>query len=137
MSSAARLVTKTQDSSEAALTTERPSLTKLWIYTNYDCNLSCTYCVAESGPRTPRRVLDLETVQRVVDEAVALDFSHLYLTGGEPFLLDDIYDMLAYASARAQTTVLTNGMLFNSKWPEPMPQLKSKAKMMKRAMPSA
>ena len=26
---------------------------KLWIYTNYDCNLSCTYCVAEASPRAP------------------------------------------------------------------------------------
>jgi MoaA/NifB/PqqE/SkfB family radical SAM enzyme len=87
----------------------------LWIYTNYDCNLSCSYCVAESGPWAPRRVLDLKTVQRVVDEAVALDFGQLYLTGGEPFLLDTIYDMLAYASARAQTTVLTNGVLFSAR----------------------
>jgi sulfatase maturation enzyme AslB (radical SAM superfamily) len=23
---------------------------KLWLYTNYDCNLSCSYCVAESTP---------------------------------------------------------------------------------------
>jgi len=84
---------------------------KLWIYTNYDCNLSCTYCVAESSPRAPRRALELDTVRRLVDEAVALDFGHLYFTGGEPFILDEIYDMLAHASARAETTVLTNAML--------------------------
>ena len=28
-------------------------LSKLWIYTNYDCNLRCTYCVAESHPARP------------------------------------------------------------------------------------
>lgn len=32
---------------------------KLWIYTNYDCNLRCTYCVAESSPLTPRRPADI------------------------------------------------------------------------------
>jgi MoaA/NifB/PqqE/SkfB family radical SAM enzyme len=114
VSSVSRLDSLTRTESEAVSPGERPSLTKLWIYTNYDCNLSCTYCVAESGPRAPRRVLELEIVQRLVDEAVALGLSHLYFTGGEPFLLDEIYDMLAYASARAQTTVLTNGMLFNA-----------------------
>ncbi|MGI9147116.1 MAG: radical SAM protein [Chloroflexota bacterium] len=36
-----------------------------------------------------------------------------FFTGGEPFLLPDIYDMVAYASARVQTTVLTNAMLLH------------------------
>lgn len=85
-------------------------LTKLWLYTNYDCNLRCAYCVAESHPRAPRRALPLPTAARLIDEALPLGFTHLYFTGGEPFLLDDIYAMLAYASARAETTVLTNAI---------------------------
>lgn len=88
---------------------------KLWIYTNYDCNLSCSYCVAESSPRALRRAMPLELVQRLVDEAVALDFACLYFTGGEPFLLDDIYAMLAYSADRLPTTVLTNGMLLKGR----------------------
>jgi MoaA/NifB/PqqE/SkfB family radical SAM enzyme len=88
---------------------------KLWIYTNYDCNLKCSYCVAESSPRAPRRAIGLDNVKRLVDEAAALNFSHVFFTGGEPFLLDDIYDMLAYASARLPTTVLTNAMLLHGK----------------------
>ncbi len=88
---------------------------KLWIYTNYDCNLSCSYCVAESTPRAPRDAIGLENAQRLVDEAVELGFKELFFTGGEPFILDDIYVMLAYASARLKTTVLTNAMLFNGR----------------------
>ena len=84
---------------------------KLWIYTNYDCNLSCSYCVAESSPRAERRGLSIATVRRIVDEAVALGFQRLFFTGGEPFILDDIYDMLAYAAVRAETIVLTNASL--------------------------
>jgi sulfatase maturation enzyme AslB (radical SAM superfamily) len=86
-------------------------LWKLWIYTNYDCNLKCSYCVAKSGPSVPRRALGFANVQRLVDEAVALGFSDVFFTGGEPFLLDDIYEMLAYSAARVKTTVLTNAML--------------------------
>ena len=86
---------------------------KLWIYTNYDCNLRCRYCVARSSPNAPRRAIGLANVQRLVDEAVQLGFVHTFFTGGEPFLLPDIYDMLAYASARVQTTVLTNAMLLH------------------------
>ena len=88
---------------------------KLWIYTNYDCNLSCSYCLAESSPRAARRGLSLATVRRAVDEAVALGFGRVLLTGGEPFLLDDIYAMLAYASERMPTTVLTNAMLLRGR----------------------
>lgn len=88
---------------------------KLWIYTNYDCNLRCSYCVAKSGPNVPRRALGLKTVQRLVDEAVDLGFDHIFFTGGEPFILNDIYDMLAYSSARVRTNVLSNGMIIRGK----------------------
>lgn len=84
---------------------------KLWLYTNYDCNLRCSYCVAKSSPNAPRRALGLANAQRLVDEAVALGFSEIFFTGGEPFILNDIYDMLAYSSARVRTTVLTNAMI--------------------------
>ena len=86
-------------------------LWKLWLYTNYDCNLRCSYCVARSSPNAPRRALGLANVRRLVDEAVDLGFSELFFTGGEPFILNDIYDMLAYASARQRTNVLTNAMI--------------------------
>jgi MoaA/NifB/PqqE/SkfB family radical SAM enzyme len=86
-------------------------MSKLWIYTNYDCNLKCAYCLAESSPATPRRALSLSVVQQLIDEAAVLNFTEVFFTGGEPFILDDIYDMLAYASSRLKTTVLTNAML--------------------------
>ncbi|OGO36308.1 MAG: hypothetical protein A2Z03_02025 [Chloroflexi bacterium RBG_16_56_8] len=86
-------------------------LWKLWVYTNYDCNLRCSYCLAQSSPTALRRALGIENVKRLVDESVALGFDHVFFTGGEPFLLDDIYDMLGYSSTRIATTVLTNGML--------------------------
>jgi MoaA/NifB/PqqE/SkfB family radical SAM enzyme len=84
---------------------------KLWLYTNYDCNLRCSYCVARSSPNAARRALGLANVQRLVEEACDLGFDHVLFTGGEPFLLKDIYAMLAYAAARVKTTVLTNAML--------------------------
>jgi MoaA/NifB/PqqE/SkfB family radical SAM enzyme len=86
---------------------------KLWIYTNYDCNIRCSYCVAKSSPNAPRRAIGLANAKRLVDEAVALGFSDVFFTGGEPFLLNEIYDMLAYSSARVKTTVLTNAMILD------------------------
>jgi len=86
-------------------------LWKLWLYTNYDCNLKCSYCVAKSGPNARRRALGLANVKRLVDEAVQLGFEQVFFTGGEPFLLNEIYEMLGYSSTRIKTTVLTNAML--------------------------
>lgn len=87
----------------------------LWLYTNFDCNLSCPYCVTRSTPTAPRLALGLNNVLRVVDEAVALGFHDLFFTGGEPFMLDELYEMLAYASARVRTTVLTNAVLLRGR----------------------
>lgn len=88
---------------------------RLWIYTNFDCNLQCRYCVAESSPRAERRALALHTYLRLLDEAVATDVRELFLTGGEPFLLPDIATRLNAASERLPTTVLSNAMLYSGR----------------------
>jgi MoaA/NifB/PqqE/SkfB family radical SAM enzyme len=67
--------------------------------------------VAKSSPNAPRRSLGLANVRQLVDEALALGFGDIFFTGGEPFILNEIYEMLVYASARIRTTVLTNAML--------------------------
>jgi len=112
-----------QSGAEAA---EIPAIfTKLWLYTNFDCNLRCSYCVAESTPETPRRALGFSNMKRLVDEAVPLGFTDVFLTGGEPFLLEEIDRMLAYASARIHTTVLTNGVLLRGKQLEQLCAIKN------------
>ena len=70
-------------------------LPRLWIYTNYDCNLSCSYCVAESFVGAERRGVELAQVRRLIDEAVELGLTELFLTGGEPFILHDIMQMIS------------------------------------------
>ncbi len=86
-------------------------LPRLWIYTNYDCNLSCSYCVAESFVGAERNGVALHEVYRLIDEAVELEMMELFLTGGEPFILHDIFSMLQYGLERMHVTVLSNGIL--------------------------
>ena len=90
---------------------DRPLGSRLWLYTNFDCNLRCDYCCVRSSPKAPRRALGLERVRRIAREAAALGVAEIFVTGGEPFLLEDIGDILAACAAAAPTTVLTNGML--------------------------
>jgi uncharacterized radical SAM superfamily Fe-S cluster-containing enzyme len=90
----------------------RPVGSRLWLYTNFDCNLHCDYCCVRSSPTSPRRELGLARVQRIAREAAELGVKEIFVTGGEPFLLEDIGDILLSCAATAPTTVLTNGMLF-------------------------
>src|SRR5216683_5570304 len=90
----------------------RPVGSRLWLYTNFDCNLHCDYCCVRSSPTAPRRELGLARVQRIAREAAELGVKEIFVTGGEPFLLEEIGDILLSCAAAAPTTVLTNGMLF-------------------------
>lgn len=90
----------------------RPIGSRLWLYTNFDCNLRCDYCCVRSSPTAPRRELGLTRVQRIAREAEDLGVKEIFVTGGEPFLLQDIGEILLACSGAAPTTVLTNGMLF-------------------------
>jgi TusA-related sulfurtransferase len=91
---------------------ERPVGSRVWLYANFDCNLHCDYCCVRSSPTAPQRALGLERVRRIASEAAELGVAELFVTGGEPFLLPDIAEILIACATAAPTTVLTNGMLF-------------------------
>jgi len=88
---------------------------RLWVYSNFHCNLACDYCVVASSPSARRRELSPERFAALVDEALAEGFQELYLTGGEPFVHPRIVEMIEYASDRMTTVVLTNAMLFTGR----------------------
>ena len=85
---------------------------RLWVYTNYDCNLACSYCLVSSSPTVAHRGLPLDTFRQVVDEARELGCAELFLTGGEPAIVPHLPEMIAYATPWMRTTLLTNGMLW-------------------------
>jgi len=93
----------------------RPLGSRLWLYTNFHCNLRCDYCCVRSSPTAARRELGLERVRRIAREAAELGVKEIFVTGGEPFLLEDIGEILVSCAAAAPTTVLTNGMLFTGR----------------------
>jgi MoaA/NifB/PqqE/SkfB family radical SAM enzyme len=104
-------------------------LHRLWIYTNYDCNLSCSYCVAESYVGAERNGVALQEVYRLIDEAVELGMTDLFLTGGEPFILHDIFSMLHYGLERMHVTVLSNGILIKGKRLEQLEALPNRERL--------
>ena len=68
---------------------------RLWLYVNYHCNLTCTYCLTESGPGVARRLLPLQRLPHLAHEARETGFTALGVTGGEPFLVAGLAGALA------------------------------------------
>ena len=88
---------------------------RLWFYTNYHCNLACRYCLTESKPDAPRRLLPRETIEAIAHEAADAGFTSFGVTGGEPFLRADMVELLEHLTGFLPTVVLTNGTLFTDR----------------------
>ncbi len=85
---------------------------RLWLYSNYHCNLECAYCLTESGPLVVRREIPVERLGDLAQEAAQLGFTSLGVTGGEPFLSPGLADALPAMARQLPTLVLSNGTLF-------------------------
>jgi AdoMet-dependent heme synthase len=90
-------------------------LSTLWVQvTGTWCNLQCVHCINASGPKHPwLKSLGTETVKRSIREAETFGVKEIYFTGGEPFLHEDITELLAFALRVAPTTILTNGTMID------------------------
>jgi sulfatase maturation enzyme AslB (radical SAM superfamily) len=96
----------------AVLTDTLPPLgSRLWLYSNFDCNLACDYCCAESSPRAAARRLPVEVARRACEELAGLGGREILITGGEPFLDPDLVELVAVAGRWAPVTILTNAMV--------------------------
>src|SRR5262249_56321592 len=91
---------------------DRPVGSRLWLYTNFDCNLSCDYCCVRSSPKAPRRALGIERVQRIASEAAQLGVGEIFVTGGGGFFLADIVEGISACAAGGATTIPTHAKAF-------------------------
>lgn len=86
---------------------------RVWMYSNYHCNITCTYCLTESGPKVARRALDRRTMVEVGRQARELGFTDLGVTGGETFLVPWMPEVLAELAELLPVVALTNATLFS------------------------
>lgn len=83
----------------------------LQVHPTRRCNLACAHCYSSSGP-TLRNALELDLLSRCLEDAVALGYRQLAVSGGEPLLYDRLGELLARARALGMlTSVTSNGML--------------------------
>ena len=88
---------------------------RVWFYSNYHCNLQCSYCLTESAPLVARRELGRDAILERARDAKALGFTGYGVTGGEPFIRDDMPGLVAELGRELPTVVLSNATLFNDR----------------------
>ena len=82
------------------------------------CNQRCAYCYnawrGEAGPAPdPSNELLKQRFDKLISQA---DLKYLSLTGGEPFMRDDLLDIIGYLNSRGLgVTVISNGGLLDEK----------------------
>ncbi|MGH3553362.1 MAG: Rv1681 family radical SAM protein, partial [Mycobacterium sp.] len=52
---------------------------RLWMYTNFHCNLACDYCCVASSPQAPRRELGADRIARLAREAADWGVQAIFL----------------------------------------------------------
>jgi len=91
------------------------------------CSLDCRHCFFDKRPATADGELTLTEIERIFDELRDAGVLYLTLTGGEPFLRNDLIDIIAAARKRRfAVSILTSGYLcddraldaFAALWPE-------------------
>jgi heme b synthase len=79
-----------------------------------NCNLSCVHCRASAtgGPYTGE--LSFTECTRILDEIRSFSDPTIILTGGEPLLRDDIFDIISYGAGKGLRMVIAvNGTLLD------------------------
>jgi radical SAM protein with 4Fe4S-binding SPASM domain len=101
------------------MTTSRPRLQSLIVELTQRCNHACLHCynVWQGAQVKPYPIGELSTKDTLDLLAKALDetrCSHITLTGGEPLLREDLFQILAFLSQKhVRVTVISNGRLLD------------------------
>ncbi|NLR15549.1 radical SAM protein [Pseudoalteromonas peptidolytica] len=73
-------------------------MTLQWLVTDF-CNRKCVYCYqgAPLSSKTEDSSVDIDVIKRLIRETAQLGGKEVLLTGGEPLLREDIYEVMVYA----------------------------------------
>jgi len=86
---------------------------RLIVMINSSCNLRCSFCDIPDRPYKKKQ-MSLEEADHVLSQAAALGVEECLITGGEPFLHPQIFDILDRAHRLGlRSIVTTNGTLLS------------------------
>lgn len=98
---------------------EHPQLRHLFLEVTSRCNARCEHCGSRCDAKEQGKEIEKEYIIKTLDEiAERYDPRTVFLnvTGGEPLMRKDIFDILNYAVSKGyQWGMTTNGMLINKR----------------------
>ncbi len=79
------------------------------------CNLRCKMCFQNAARDKKIIELGLNAIKKIIDK-LPLSIRNVKITGGEPFIRADIFDILDYLALKGKRfSITTNGTLLNAK----------------------
>ena len=102
--------------SEAKMRMGIPTLRSLELAVTWICNLKCEFCYAEDLMYAQKRPphITVDTVRDVVNQARDLGLIHVNITGGEPMVRKDIYDVIDAIPKDIVVSIVTNSTLITN-----------------------
>ena len=96
---------------------EKPFLKNFFLEVTSRCNAKCEHCGSSCGEKNPKDEIELKYLKKALKEvADAYDATKILLnvTGGEPLLRSDLFELMQYAvDLGYRWGMTTNGMLTN------------------------
>lgn len=82
-----------------------------WVATNR-CDSKCVYCEARANEADPRELTTSE-IKGLIDELAQLKVKRFFVIGGEPFMRQDLFDVLSHARQRGMSVgIFTNSLKY-------------------------
>jgi radical SAM protein with 4Fe4S-binding SPASM domain len=101
-------------------------LKKLQIEITPKCNLRCKHCYVYSEENQKEMEIPTDKMKDVIVQAKKVGTEVVSLTGGEPFLREDIFDILTYINSKNMATIiLSNGTLIDQEIAEKLSTLRN------------
>ncbi|MDO8507908.1 MAG: radical SAM protein [bacterium] len=85
----------------------------IWEITNR-CNYRCPHCIFSSTAKKPKDELSTGEVKKCIKDLKSAGITHLKITGGEPFLREDILELMIFADkVGLKTDISTNASVID------------------------
>ena len=91
-------------------------LKNLWLQlSNVSCNIKCKHCFLDCHHDIKKKnFLQIDKIQEALSSSLP-DLERIFLTGGEPFLHKEIFEIIKISLEKANVTIYSNGTLISEK----------------------
>ena len=86
------------------------------------CNLRCKHCYNIKYLESGKKDLTTDEIKKVIDKSLEAGVKDIGFSGGEPFMRDDIFELIEYSKA-FPIHILSNGILIDEKVVERLNQI--------------